>query len=181
VFANWVMALWAICWVLQWFLASTILQGILLLLLLYSNIALLIYHVPSSSRPFDTALIHAPMRFFLILPMYLLFPISLLCVLSSFHNLNVPNCPTTIFENVVSVTLGLTYKPSNFGPPTGSTKDIWPGFGVVLGTNLLGLFVVMFRRDIVWCVAATWICVSIWTQRPKAVPINVRPYQLHVF
>jgi len=145
VFANWLMALWAVSWVLQWFLLATILQGLLLLLLIYSNIALLIYHVPSRSRPFDTALIHAPMRFFLILPLYLVFPISLF------------------------VTLGLTYPPGS----ERYTRDIWPGFGVALGTNLVGLAVIMFRRDIVWCVAATWICVSIWTQRPKAVPISV--------
>lgn len=73
-----------------------------------------------------------------------------------------------------SITIGLTYTPSAPGPPINYTKHIWPGFGVVLGTNLVGLFVVMFRRDIVWCFAATWLCVSIWTERPKAVPINVR-------
>jgi hypothetical protein len=91
------MALWAIAWVrispsstinlfilfqvMQLFLLATILQGLLLLLLLYSNITLLIYHPPDSSRPLDTALIHAPLRFFLILPLSILFPLSLLLVL----------------------------------------------------------------------------------------------------
>ena len=63
------------------FLLSTILLGILLLLLVYSNIALLVYHAPTYSRPFDMALIHAPLRFFMVLPLSLLFPYSLLYVL----------------------------------------------------------------------------------------------------
>lgn len=74
------MALWAISWVMQWFLLSTILQGILLLLLIFSNMVLLIYHPPASSRPLDTALIHAPLRFFLVLPLNVLFSLCLLYV-----------------------------------------------------------------------------------------------------
>jgi len=98
VLANWTMAFWAIAWVnfsppcilaihvgfsslrkvLQFFLASTILLGILVLLLAYSNIALLVYHTPLISHPLDMALIHAPLRLFLILPLSLIFPYSLL-------------------------------------------------------------------------------------------------------
>ncbi|KAF8964772.1 hypothetical protein BDZ97DRAFT_1659723 [Flammula alnicola] len=152
--ANVLMALWAIAWVMQWFLLSTILQGLLLLLLLFSNIALLIYHPPDSSRPLDTALIHAPLRFFLILPFGILFALSLLCV---------------------SITLNLTYEPT---PPRGppqhySSWHALPAFGVVLGTNLAGLIVVIVRRDIVWCVAATWIAVSLWTAAPKPAPVYI--------
>src|SRR5882757_1212047 len=69
---------------MRWFLFATILQGLLLLFLLYSNIALLIYHPPDSSRPIDTALIHAPLRFFLILPLSILLPLCLLFVFSSY-------------------------------------------------------------------------------------------------
>ena len=47
------------------------------------------------------------------------------------------------------------------------------GFAVVLGTNLLGLLVIILRRDIVWCVAATWIAVSIWAAQPKPAPVYV--------
>ena len=68
--------------VMQWFLFATILQGLLLLLLLYSNIVLLIYHPPDASRPLDTALIHAPLRFFLILPLSILLPLCLLLAFS---------------------------------------------------------------------------------------------------
>ncbi|KAF9011836.1 hypothetical protein BDQ17DRAFT_1272201 [Cyathus striatus] len=148
--SNLLMAIWAIAWVMEWFLFATILQGLLLVLLLYSNIALLVYHPPVSSRPFDTALIHAPLRFFFILPLYILFPLSLF------------------------LTLRLTYTPTVPGPPpTYSGWHVWPGFGVVFGTNLLGLIVVLTRRDIVWCVAATWICVSIWSLRPKPGPVYI--------
>ncbi|KAF5348795.1 hypothetical protein D9756_009786 [Leucocoprinus leucothites] len=150
VLSNFVMAAWAITWVMQWFFVSTILQGVLLLLLLYSNIALLVYHPPVSSRPFDTALIHAPLRFFFILPFMLLFPLNLFITLGFVHNPYIPGSD-------------ISY----------SGWHIWPVFGVVLGTNLVGLIVVILRRDIVWTVAATWICVSIWTLRPKPAPVYI--------
>jgi hypothetical protein len=98
VFANWVMAGWAIAWVsgyhvqsrfvsfnlfqvFEGFLASTILLGILTLLLIYSNVVLIVYHVPTWYRPLDLAFIHAPVRLFLILPLSVLFPYSLLFVI----------------------------------------------------------------------------------------------------
>ncbi|KAF9260668.1 hypothetical protein L218DRAFT_906680 [Marasmius fiardii PR-910] len=150
VFANWIMAIWAVSWVFEWFLFSTILQGLLLLLLLYSNIVLLVYHPPTRKRIFDTMLIHAPVRFFLVLQIALMFPLSLF------------------------ITLGLTYPhASNPDLPVDYTAHHWPGFGVVFGTNLLGLIVIILRRDIVWCVAATWICVSIWTQGPKPKSVYI--------
>ncbi|KAJ7623449.1 hypothetical protein FB45DRAFT_991878 [Roridomyces roridus] len=143
VFANWVMAFWAVAWVFEWFLAATILQGLLLILLLYSNIALLTYHAPTTSRPLDMALIHAPLRFFFVLQFALMFPV-------------------TLFVN-----LGLTHTPTYEGVPADYQAYAWPAFGVVLGTNLVSLLFVALRRDIVWCVASTWICVSMWTLRPK--------------
>lgn len=64
-----------------------------------------------------------------------------------------------------------------FGPGKEVEYDYrpWPGFGVVLGTNLLGALVVVLRRDIVWTVAAVWVCASIWSQRPKHSSIYVSP------
>jgi len=149
VFANWTMAFWAVAWIFKWFLTATILQGILLILLLYSNIALLTYHPPTTSRPFDMALIHAPLRFFLVLQFALMFPLTLF------------------------VELGLYVIPTYDGIPIDYNAHQWPGFGVVFGTNLVSLLVVALRRDIVWCVAATWICVSIWTQRPKPQAVYI--------
>ncbi|KAL9709364.1 hypothetical protein Ac2012v2_007720 [Leucoagaricus gongylophorus] len=167
VFSNLIMAIWAITWVrflsvtqklgtqqglpskvMQWFLVSTILQGLLVLFLLYSNVALLVYHPPVSSRPFDTALIHAPLRFFFVLPFMLLFPLNLFITLGFIRD---PSVPDTSYD----------------------TWHLWPVFGVFLGTNLIGLAVVILRRDIVWTAAATWICISIWSLRPKPAPIYV--------
>ncbi|KAG6835724.1 hypothetical protein H0H93_015303, partial [Arthromyces matolae] len=148
VLANWVMAFWAIAWVFSWFLAATILQGILLLLLFYSNIALLVYHPPTSARPLDTALIHAPLRFFLALPLSILFPYSLF------------------------LTLGLSFDPTPPGLPRHySAWHAWSGFAVVMSTNLFALIIVVLRRDLVWCVAATWLCISIWLDTPKPAPV----------
>ncbi|KAI0317807.1 hypothetical protein OF83DRAFT_97171 [Amylostereum chailletii] len=150
VLSNWVMAAWAITWVFRAFLASTILLGILTLLLIYSNIALITYHVPTFKRPLDVAFIHAPMRLFLILPGALLFPYSLF------------------------VTLGLAWNPAH---DDHYAKGQWAGFGVVMGVNIVGLLVIAMRRDIVWCVGATWICVSIWSDsrnsRPKPAPVYI--------
>jgi hypothetical protein len=149
VLANMVMPLWAIAAVLEWFLVATVLQGLLLLFLLYSNIALLIYHPPTSQRPLDTALIHAPVRFFLALPLNILFPYCLF------------------------VTLGLYFRPTwpDTGPIHYSSWHVWSGFGVVISTNLLALLVIVIRQDIVWCIAATWLCISLWAETPKPAPI----------
>lgn len=79
VLANFVMAAWAITWVFEWFLASTILLGILVVLLIYPNVAILMTHPPElGKRPLDVAFIHAPLRFFLVLPLTVMFPYSLL-------------------------------------------------------------------------------------------------------
>ncbi|KAJ7224464.1 hypothetical protein GGX14DRAFT_425757 [Mycena pura] len=143
VFANWLMALWAIAWVFEWFIAATVLAGLLLIFLLYSNTVLLIYHAPTRSRPFDTALIHAPLRFFCVIQFALVLPLTLF------------------------IALGLTYTPMYNGTPIDYNAHRWSGLGVVLGTNLVSLLVIVLRRDIVWCIAATWICISIWSLRPK--------------
>lgn len=67
--------------VFQWFLASTILLGVLVVVLIYPNLAILITHPPElGKRPFDVAFIHAPLRFFLVLPLTVMFPYSLLYV-----------------------------------------------------------------------------------------------------
>ncbi|KDR77227.1 hypothetical protein GALMADRAFT_66282 [Galerina marginata CBS 339.88] len=150
VFANVVMALWAVAFIMQWFLLSTILLGVLLALLIFSNLALLIYHGPDSSRPLDTALIHAPLRFFLILPLNILFPLTLF------------------------IALNLSYIPTPSGPPRDPAEyHSTAALGVLLGTNILGFLVIVTRRDIVWCVAATWISVSLWTALPKPASVYI--------
>jgi hypothetical protein len=74
-----------------------------------------------------------------------------------------------------SITLGLFYSP---GHPEHYGRIAWPGFAVACGTNVLGLLVILMRRDIVWAVAATWICTSMWSARPKPAPVYVS--RIHV-
>ncbi|KAF8719204.1 hypothetical protein AX14_011338 [Amanita brunnescens Koide BX004] len=136
--ANFVMALCAVCWVMQWFLVASILQGVMLLVLAYSVIALDIYHPATSERPLDAAFIHSPIRFFLVLTMSLIFPYSLFVALNL----------------------------------TGTEHwHAWTALGIVIGTNLFSLIMEVFQRDVVWCIATTWVCVSMWIQRPKPVQI----------
>ena len=33
--------------------------------------------------------------------------------------------------------------------------------------NLIGLVVIVVRKDIVWCIAAVWIDIAIWSAKPK--------------
>ncbi|KAI0246108.1 hypothetical protein BJV78DRAFT_1257681 [Lactifluus subvellereus] len=146
VFANWAMAGWAIAWVFEAFLTSTILLGILTLLLIYSNVVLIVYHVPTWHRPLDLAFIHAPVRLFLILPLSLLFPYSLF------------------------VTLGHAWNPSH---PDQHEKKQWEEFTYLLIVNIIGLLIVALRRDWVWCLGATWVCVSIWLKKPKPIAIYI--------
>jgi len=146
VFANWAMVGWAIAWVFEAFLTSTILLGILTLLLLYSNVVLIVYHVPTWRRPLDIAFIHAPVRLFLILPLSLLFPYSLF------------------------LTLGHSWDPSH---PDQIDKHQWEGFAYLLSINIIGVLIIALRHDWVWCLGATWVCVSIWLKEPEPVTIHV--------
>jgi hypothetical protein len=75
-----------------------------------------------------------------------------------------------------SITLHLGYHPSEPGNPPAhySAWHAWSGFAVVMSTNVLAFLVIIFRRDIVWCVAATWLCISLWIETPKPAPVYVR-------
>lgn len=70
-----------------------------------------------------------------------------------------------------SVTLGHAWNPAH---KDHYREHQWEGFGVILGVNLLGLLIIAIRRDIVWCVGATWINVAIWATKLKPAPVYVR-------
>jgi len=146
VFANWAMAGWAIAWVFEAFLTSTVFLGVLTLLLIYSNVVLIVYHVPTWNRPLDIAFIHAPVRLFLILPLLVLFPYSLF------------------------VTLGHAWDPAH---PDEMDKYQWEGFAYILSINIVGVLIIALRYDWVWCLGATWVCVSIWLKEPQPMPIHI--------
>ena len=68
----------------------------------------------------------------------------------------------------------MSFIPTEPGFPVHySAWHVWTGFAVVFTTNFLALLVVAVRRDVVWCVAATWLCISIWAEKPKPRPIFV--------
>jgi len=39
--------------------------------------------------------------------------------------------------------------------------------------NLIGLIVIVVRKDIVWCIAAVWIDIAIWSAKPKPSPVFI--------
>jgi len=145
VIANWLMALWPIFFVLELWLASTIILGALIATLVYANIVLLIYHAPVSSRPLDMIFIHAPARMLLLLPLNILFWQSLF------------------------ITLGMYW---DYGQPGHFRDYAWEGFTVVLLSNLLAMAATLLRKDIVWCIGTAWLDVAIWTARPKSTAVQ---------
>jgi hypothetical protein len=169
---------------MKWFLAATIFVGCIIIVLLYSNTVLLVYHAPNySTRPFDALLIHAPMRFFLVLPLSILFALSLLYVIPFaiapvLYQLTV----MVLIMCMYSITLHMNYTPTPTGPPPNySAWHAGAGAGVVAGANVLALLVVVLRRDLVWCVAAVWINVSLWSSRvqpPAGVNVSYSGYSL---
>jgi hypothetical protein len=66
--------------------------------------------------------------------------------------------------SLISVELGYTWEP---GKPNQYANHQWAGFGVILLVNLIGLIVIVVRKDIVWCIAAVWIDIAIWSAKPK--------------
>ena len=67
-------------------------------------------------------------------------------------------------DSSASVELGYTWEP---GKPNQYTSHQWAGFGVLLLVNLIGLIVIVIRKDVVWCIAAVWIDIAIWSAKPK--------------
>ena len=76
-----------------------------------------------------------------------------------------------------SITLHMNYIPTPTGPPPNySAWHAGAGAGVVAGADVLALLVVILRMDIVWCIAAVWINVSLWSSRvqlPAAVNVSL--------
>ncbi|KZV96022.1 hypothetical protein EXIGLDRAFT_609774 [Exidia glandulosa HHB12029] len=130
VLANWVMAAWAVAWTLQTFVASTVMQGLLVLLLLYANLNLLLRSAnhPTSSRPLDALFIHAPIRLFLIMPLTLMLWESLFITMKHSWTITIPEDERDRYH--------------------------WEGVAVVASTSVVGLLVVAARGDIVWTVGA---------------------------
>jgi len=156
------------------FIAATVFQGIILLALLYSNISLSVYHPSKSSRVIDVVLIHAPLRFFLILPLNILFALSLLC---GAQNFLLYQSLTFVFSVSINFNVENPDQPPNGQIPNASSTfhvlqspeslHSMVAFGILLGVNVLELVAIIIQHDVVLCLAATWTAVSVWTATPK--------------
>ncbi|KAI9513454.1 hypothetical protein F5148DRAFT_971847 [Russula earlei] len=164
VFANWVMAGWAITWVFEAFLASTVLLGILSILLMYSNVVLIVYHVPSWHRPLDIGL--HPCTCPTLLNPATVNPISIFSFVCYCRVCTGTRTQSSYF----SVTIGHTWDPAH---PDNIGRYQWEGFAYILAVNFVGAIIIAVRSDWVWCIGATWVCISMWLKKPKPVPIYV--------
>ncbi|KAF8513586.1 hypothetical protein BU17DRAFT_53179 [Hysterangium stoloniferum] len=145
--ANWLMAGWAVAWALQFFTLSVVLLSLLTAVLLYSNVALLLFYPPTRTRPVDTALIHGPVRLFFILP------------------------ATVLLPQAIFIMLGKTWDPKH--PDDGRYANYqWEGFAVVCVTNIVGFLIIVLRRDIAWCLGQVWLNICILVERPKSAPVE---------
>lgn len=148
------------------FILSSILTGVLIILLLYSNIVLNVYHPIALARPLDTAFIHAPIRLFLNLPLTLLFPVSILYV----HNSCFPLANNSSGARTFSIAIGHSWEQGN---SRDYNNHAWEGFGILFVLNLLYAIYVAMRRDIVWTVSSSWLALSVWRETPKSAPVSV--------
>jgi hypothetical protein len=145
VLVNWFMAAWAVAWALQSFIASTVFLSLNLLLLIWINLTLLT-HPPTSTRPIDTLAIHIPLRLFLVITLLV-------------------DLPQSLF-----ITLGWTYPLEH---PNRYANYQWEAFGVIMGTNLLGLIIVILNTDVVWAAGGVWCMLAEIARRPKPAPVFI--------
>jgi hypothetical protein len=115
-----------------------------------------VYHVPTWHRPLDLAFIHAPVRLFLILPLSVLFPYSLLYVF--FPPIRIGREPNYHIPVSLSAMDGIPHTQIKVTGISG---------------NIFGILIIALRHDWVWFLGATWVCVSIWLNGPEPKPIYV--------
>ena len=146
VFIQWLMAFDAVAFTLKWFTVSLVLTSISLALLIWIHVSLF-WHPTASTRPLDTAFIHAPLRLLLVVTLLQDFPQALFIVLGWHFNLA---------------------KDENH-----YDKYAWQAVAFIAGFNAVGLLNVGWRLDIVWAVGAIWLLLGQLIQRPKAVQVFV--------
>lgn len=147
VFIQWLMAINVVAFTLKWFIVSLVCTSLVLALLIWVHITLYLYPA-ASTRPLDTAFIHAPLRLLLILTFIQDLPQVLFIVLGWYFNL-----------------VKDEYKYD---------KWAWQAVAFIVSFNIVGLIEVAWRLDFVWTVGATWILIGQLTQRPKAASVFVR-------
>jgi hypothetical protein len=146
VLVQWLMAFNAVAFTLKWFILSLVLTSISLVLLIWIHISL-VWHPIVSTRPLDTAFIHAPLRLLLAVTFLQDFPQALFIVLGWHFNL---------------------VKEENR-----YDQYAWQAVAFIFGFNAAGVFNVGWRLDIVWAVGAVWLLIGQLIQRPKAAQVFV--------
>ncbi|KAG8835841.1 hypothetical protein FRC17_000805 [Serendipita sp. 399] len=144
VFANWIMAAYAIALSTQSFIPATVLIAILVIVLIFVNLRLLIYYPAYWTRPLDYLLLHAPARLFLLVTASLFLPL------------------TVFIANKHDWTL-----------PRHDLDYAWEGFAAVATSGVLATIIAAWRRDLVWSAGTMWILWCIGGLKPKSTPVMI--------
>ncbi|QRW26045.1 interferon-induced 6-16 family protein [Rhizoctonia solani] len=145
VVVNWLMTAWAALWALQLFIPSTIVLGIVALLLGWIMFSL-VWYTPGGplTRPFDSLFIHSPLKLWFLITLTLDFPLSLFIALEW-------NYPYT--------------RPDMYA------RKQWEAFAFIVSMHAAGVLWVFFRQDLTITIGGLWIVLSILLRRPKGAPV----------
>ncbi|KAF8688646.1 Signal peptidase complex catalytic subunit SEC11, partial [Rhizoctonia solani] len=145
VVVNWLMTAWAALWALQLFIPSTIVLGIVALLLGWIMFSL-VWYTPGGplTRPFDSLFIHSPLKLWFLITLTLDFPLSLFIALEW-------NYPYT--------------RPDVYA------RKQWEAFAFIVSMHAAGVLWVFFRQDLTITIGGLWIVLSILLRRPKGAPV----------
>lgn len=147
VFIQWAMAINVVAFTLKYFIVSLVFTSISLALLIWVHITLYL-HPTASTRPLDTAFIHAPLRLLLIITF-------------------LQDLPQVLF-----IVLGWHW--SMVKDEERYAEWAWQAVAFIVSFNLAALIEVAWRLDLVWAVGGAWVMVGQLSQKPKALPVFVR-------
>ncbi|CCO34205.1 hypothetical protein BN14_08299 [Rhizoctonia solani AG-1 IB] len=139
------MTAWAALWALQLFIPSTIVLGIVAVLLGWIMFSL-VWYTPGGplTRPFDSLFIHSPLKLWFLITLTLDFPISLF------------------------IALGWNYP---YTRPDEYARKQWETFAFIVSMHAVGVLWVFFRQDLTITIGGLWIVLSIMLRRPKGAPV----------
>ncbi|KAF8607369.1 hypothetical protein BDV93DRAFT_520240 [Ceratobasidium sp. AG-I] len=145
VVVNWLMTAWAALWALQLFIASTVVLGLVAVLLGWIVFSLL-WYTPGGvlTRPFDSLFIHSPLKLWFMITLVLDFPLSLF------------------------IGLGWNYP---YTRPDQYARKQWEAFAFVVSMHAVGVLWVFIRRDLTVTIGGLWLVLAVMLKRPKGAPV----------
>lgn len=145
VVVNWLMTAWAVLWALQLFIPSTIILGMVAILLGWIVFSL-VWYTPGGplTRPFDNLFIHSPLKLWFLITLTLDFPLSLFIALDW-------NYPYT--------------RPDMYA------RKQWEAFAFIASMHSAGVLWVFLRQDLTITIGGLWVVLSIMLRRPKGAPV----------